>query len=177
MRGAARKRDRPTEQQREVVRETEAAKQTGALTPERTLLGLAASSALIVAACLSGLPSTSCAALAQTCGMAIDWFGVVAVVSLIMAGLLPALGRVRALFGVDWRSHSQLVVDWPVAILVVFSFLVCAGTSMSNLRISTKHCLIGTETEIPSRLHEQIPLYSIWRMEQWTHPVPVDWTK
>jgi hypothetical protein len=30
MRGAARKRDRPTEQQREVVRETEAAKQTGA---------------------------------------------------------------------------------------------------------------------------------------------------
>jgi hypothetical protein len=173
MRGAARKRDRPTEQQREVVRQVEDAKRGFELSPERTLLGLAASSALIVAACLSGLTSTSCAALAQTYGMAIDWFGSVAVLSLIMAGLLPVLGRVRALFGVNWRH--QLVIDWPVAILLLFFFMDSGGESVANLKISTKHCLIGTEAEIASRLHEQIPLYSIWRMEQIRHPV--DWTK
>jgi hypothetical protein len=50
---------------------------------ERLAIGVAAAGGLVMAACISGLPSASCAALAETYARAISVFGVTAIIALL----------------------------------------------------------------------------------------------
>ena len=72
---------------------------------DRLAIGVAAAGGLVMAACISGLPSASCTALAETCAKAIGFFGVSAFVALL--GLV-ALEHVSTELN---RGDSQESVD------------------------------------------------------------------
>lgn len=127
---------------------------------EKTLIGIAASSGLVMAACLSGLPSTTCTALAEAYGRAIVSFGA--------AALLPLALVVGGIF----LPRSR----WGFAVAAGIFFLVNVFVAAQNLALSVKHCFIaGSEAELASRLHSRIELLDIvhperWHRERWSAP-------
>jgi len=128
---------------------------------QRILIGLAASSMLITAAGLSGLPSTSCTALAETYGRAITNFGFDALAS--MSVLVFILFMQEA-----WRHRtpkSDIPRFFQIAIVLISSlviaiFMADSITGTENLNISVHHCLIGTDSKLTERLHKRVNLHS-----------------
>jgi len=140
---------------------------------ERTSTGIAVASGLLTAACISGMPTASCTALAETYGRAIVGFGTTALLGLFIVGIgiisPPALsyfrerkkqmrsrvGRINLLF----QPQTWLYAIAPT--LVVASTLLFAGSSLSasdNLKTAIEHCYFGTDAELAHRLHERIAL-------------------
>ena len=109
---------------------------------------MAAASGIVLNACLSGLPSTQCTALAQTYDYTIHGFGAVALFSLIFL-FLTQLGPV---------SRRPYPIIWTLTILVMVFFLAAASSTGQNLRTAVEHCYIGTDAELSARPHERVNL-------------------
>jgi hypothetical protein len=123
------------------------ARQRSMLSADRVLIGLAASSGIVLAACVSGLPSTNCTALVQTYNQAIHGFGSVAVLSLlfILIGSMP--------------RRPYLI--WTLAIGAIANFVLAFGASAQNLRLAVDHCYIGTDEELHARRHQRIDVFGL----------------
>ena len=117
--------------------------------PERLLFGIAASGGLVMAASIGGLPSATCAALAETYARAINGFGGLAVLSLL------AVAAIKASF-----SSSVLV-----GFIIVLALLTIASSNQ-NLHASILHCYIGSDAEIAARLHQRIELAGPFSFER-----------
>ena len=126
-------------------------REDGMLDVEHILLGVALACGVVVVACLSGLPSTTCAALAETYAQAAMEFGAVAVISLSSILLIVAL------------EYSK----WVMAPLSILLFLAVCTCHTNNLRISVIHCYTGKDAEIAAKLHEGVELLSITRPDRW----------
>jgi hypothetical protein len=129
------------------------------LDPERTLIGIAASSVLVAAACISGLPSTSCVALAETYGRTINYFGITALI------------RISGIFYLSFTNLRSRISEWFIILVTSLFFINSAFIGIDNLKISIKHCMVGTESEISSKRQERIPLYEFLGLQQWHSPV------
>lgn len=139
---------------------------------ERLGLGIAAAGGLVVTACISGLPSASCAAMAATYERAIGMFGLTALLAL-SANLIASLwsttllsASLSSIFPLVGRAAIAIPVGIPLVAAVTFLYLgAVAGTH--NLQISVKHCLVGTDAEIASRVHTPITLLGPFDWDLW----------
>ena len=113
---------------------------------DRALLGVAASCAIIIAAWLSGLPSATCAAIAETYNEAINEFGVVALVSVLSLYLV----KIRY-----FNSIRNALLG-----IMYIGFVTSALGPGGNLKRSVIYCLSGTEAEISEKIHKRIPLFA-----------------
>lgn len=140
---------------------------------ERFVIGIAAASALIVAACISGLPSASCAALVETYGRAISFFGATAFGALLtLTYQLIARWRISILEDMSQNFPSSrsirlliygyLVIGYVSLAMTIYLFVASSFAGFDNLFIATRHCSIGSDTEVASRAHQQIRLYGIF---------------
>src|SRR4051794_14117650 len=75
---------------------------------ERVLTSVVASSALIIAACVSGLSAVTCAAMAESYESAIDTFGELALLSLWTLAFVAAAARLSA--EINLRGPKGLLV-------------------------------------------------------------------
>lgn len=136
------------------------------VTAERIAIGIAAAAGLITAAAISGLPSTSCAALAETYARAITFFGLSASSALLAAGsfavapkIAKGLSRAR-LHRAIWRALGYFSLA-----LAFYLFPAAVFCSQYNLRVSVQHCYIGSDVDVTSRLHQRLKLAGVfeWR--------------
>jgi len=125
---------------------------------ERVFVGVAASSGLIVAACLAGLPSVSCTALAQTYVIAVLGFGSAAF------GAVFALG----VYTIRWRTTLPAkIVPYFYLAGVIALFFGAVLSSNYNIRIAEHTCFEGTAAELSANLHRKVPTLSpleAWRV-------------
>src|ERR1700741_1637388 len=127
---------------------------------ERIGLSIAAASGLVMAACISALPAATCAAIAETYGRAISYFGgaavfaMMAVVAVWTERTAPANPSV-----VVWGYFiAQRRFTSVVFLLGVMMFAGAIGSSILNLRKATKFCLMGPQAA--SHAHTRIPLHN-----------------
>lgn len=128
---------------------------------ERFAYGIAAASALVMAACLSGMPSTTCAAMAETYQRAIGGFGGAALAAVGMALYTTTIAPwiMRHIYHNEkppaWRNP---LVNAVLVLLVGGYFMTYAFASVYNLNLATGHCYIGEDADIAARLHRRIEL-------------------
>jgi hypothetical protein len=140
---------------------------------ERFVLALAAASGLITAAAISGLPSAQCAALADTYGVAILSFGVIAICCLLAAAALTMVESEHVIWKIPKRSARMVSRVWIVFGTLIFlyslyHFIFSAQTGQQNLRRAIQHCLVGTEAELAARRNQRIEMLNSsnwWRAE------------
>jgi hypothetical protein len=122
---------------------------------ERLAIGVAAAGGLVMAACISGLPSASCTALAETYSKAIGIFGSSAFSALLgLAVLIVAQQtflRLRLSTGYRFLGYGFLLGAF-------YFFVAGAIASGGNLREATKQCFFGSDAELSARIHQQIKL-------------------
>ena len=96
---------------------------------------IAVTSALIVAACISGLPSTTCAALAKTYNTAVYNFGFTA---LLASTLFLSCTFVSAAADSDQKKKAAHVVVIVATIVaaVIFAWAISAGIESLNRSIA-----------------------------------------
>lgn len=85
----------------------------GELTAEFGLqigLGIAASGGLLVAACVTALPTASCAALAEVYLRAIHWFGATAIMAAVLIFFAIPTRTKYQIFGFKWYFLFLLIV-------------------------------------------------------------------
>ena len=147
---------------------------------ERFAIGIAAASGLLTAACISGMPTASCTALAETYARAILAFGGTGLLALLLAMLaivMPSWAKYlseraeskqrgwKFFATIDsFQSGLRPVVTWGGLLMITFGFVSGSFSASYNLRAATKHCYFGTDAELAARLHD--------RIEQAT---PFDW--
>lgn len=119
---------------------------------ERALIGISASSALISAACISGLPSAQCTSLAQTYYLAIKGFGATSLSSIL---ILLAFNFFPAENNSGYRIRLSFIT-FVVGLCFVFVGALISGAR--NIQIAVNYCLAGPENEMTSRLHQPIEL-------------------
>ena len=116
---------------------------------EQLSIGMAAASALIVVACLSGLPSASCTAIAETYLLAITGFGTSA-----FSGIWAFMIIVRR----PVHSYSDLLANRTFLIAAFVIFLMSTMSGIHNLKIATQQCFFGESIQFQARQHERIAL-------------------
>jgi hypothetical protein len=138
----------------------------------RLSVGLAVVSGLVMAACISGLPSASCAAMVETYGRAVEGFGATAF---------------SAVLGIAVRMWLEIAPDsikvylkWAAYFLVTCScafLLLSTDASLNNIKLATLHCFVGSNGEVAERSHQRIALYSVtdWGFLK-TLVYEVDWS-
>jgi len=150
---------------------------------ERFAIGIAAASGLLTAACISGMPTASCTALAETYARAILAFGGTGLLALLLATLaivMPSWASWAEYLSEraeskqrGWQFFSAIVsfqsglrpaIIWGGLLIITFGFVSSSFSASYNLRAATKHCYFGTDAELAARLHD--------RIEQAT---PFDW--
>jgi len=134
---------------------------------ERVSVGIAAASGLLTAACISGMPTASCTALADTYGSAIVLFGLTALLALFTAACLIAMPLVVDR-NINKRAKRDAGRNWAVrlcyagiSITLLGSVYFFYSTSISgahNLLAAMQHCYFGTDAELAERLHKRIEL-------------------
>jgi hypothetical protein len=139
---------------------------------ERIVIGVAAASGLITAACISGLPSTSCTALAQTYTSSVIYFGSTALGALFTLSLIffsrPRILNVKNNGKKIWKP--ELLINFYRATvfcslaLASFLFVGSSFAGRDNLQDAARHCFQGTDIELAQRAHQQMQLES-----------PLDW--
>jgi hypothetical protein len=145
---------------------------------ERIAIGIAAASGLITAACISGLPSTSCTALVQTYTFSVVCFGSTALGALLSL-LYIYICRPRISFV---KNNSKKIMGAQLLIkcyrgalycsVAITSYLFAASSFVStqNLKDATSQCFDGSDVELAQRVHQKIKLESPFEWRPW----PVD---
>jgi hypothetical protein len=148
---------------------------------ERFAIGIAAASGLLTAACISGMPTASCTALAETYARAILAFGGAGLLALLLAALaivMPSWAswdKYLSERAESNRSGSQIfaainscqsgfrpAVIWGLLLMTTFGFVSGSLSASYNLRAATKHCYFGTDAELAARLHDRIELSTVF---------------
>lgn len=137
------------------------------LKAERLLVGMLAINGLIVVACVSGLPSSSCAAMAETYDRAVVYFGSAGVMAFLgLAGFLIHAPRWRLNL---WISYIAAAASFSV-------FMLSVNASQHNLILATKFCFSADshrsehiELRAP-RFLEWVPIFQSW--DNAGEPVP-----
>jgi hypothetical protein len=135
------------------------------LTAERILIGLAASNAVVLVACISGLPATDCTAMGQTYSAAISDFGrgaLVAFVGLCTIGLLSRNpgGSPTSLF--TFRFATVFFV-----LVAIIYFLGSAFAGEDNLNDAMKRCVLATSDNVSDHKHEPIAIRQPLGLDTW----------
>lgn len=124
------------------------------MTPDRVATVIAAFSAIVVAACLSALPSVNCAALGQTYLDAILEFGLSALLAVLAVVVTPPVTRA------SFHIHEVTIV---LASLVM---ALAVNSGISNLTSSTVYCLVGKEETLRAHAHKRVEIvtmFSFWK--------------
>lgn len=116
-------------------------------------IGISTASAIITAACISALPSASCAAMGETYGLAIGLFGMAGLSSAVAFGSIEILAI---------RESDRAIRSFQLFFLGSAYLLFLTGllTGSWNIRVATMHCLFGPDSV--TRLHDEIPLSGSW---------------
>jgi hypothetical protein len=120
---------------------------TAQISPDRVFLGIAAAGGVIVAACLSAVPSATCAAMAETYVQAINTFGGVAALSLGIVVVLPLFAERTGKPGAYFAGGMMALI-----------FLTCMGSGSQNLIHSVHYCLVENNSDLSSRQHKSIKI-------------------
>jgi hypothetical protein len=139
---------------------------------ERAFAGIAAVAGVITLACISGLPSATCAAMAQTYSIAATDLGTVSLLAL--GGVLflwPAKARYK-------ETTSQGRKGLAITFGVFFVFVgVAAGESVraarNDLRLATAYCYAGSGTDQSAHARKQIELSDPFSLI-WGRATPIE---
>lgn len=136
---------------------------------ERIAVGVAASGGLITAACISGLPSASCTAMAQTYERAIGDFGVVALISLFAVGVMVILPSIEEILKPPWPLQfiGGTLLGYGMTLLACLAFLGSALAANHNSIVAAYNCYIGTDDDLKARLHKRIQLSGPFDWKLW----------
>jgi hypothetical protein len=129
------------------------------LSPHQILLGIATASGLIIASCLSAVPSITCSAIASTYSDAIGAFGFLAIMALCYA-LLIQLNPVQ-----------DLNLSGKVTVAAVLYFVLFAVHESRNLSKSLHYCLVGSDSELSSRVHKEVKVVSPFDVLHWNQEI------
>lgn len=122
---------------------------------ERLAFGMSAASALIMVACISGLPSASCTAMAETYALAISDFGA--------AAFAAFFGAVIAVIRPRFLLRSSLPLSYFFTAIAFLIFLLSALSSAQNIKLATRQCFFVTDTQFELHQHQRISL--IWPLD------------
>jgi hypothetical protein len=133
---------------------------------------------LIAGACLSGLPSATCYALADAYTIGFLTLGSLFVLELLLGILIPFLkGLTNALtIPTDYLKVSEIMVGLGVIVLLVTSvwfLVVLADTGYGNIRRAINQCFLEHPQEKDKdSLYKRIPLYN--RNLPFSHPYTLE---
>jgi hypothetical protein len=142
---------------------------TGFALGERLAIGIAAAGGLITAACISGLPATTCTALAETYGRAINSFGLTALGGLTNLAFLYAARTHLKSMSPSHVAHQRRFIslaysalNFGVMVLAAYLFAASSFVNADNLITATNHCFVGNDAELAQRLHQHIELKQVF---------------
>jgi MFS family permease len=152
------------------------ATRTGLGTSERIAIGIAAASGLLTAACISGLPSVQCTALAETYARAIGSFGSAALDALLASVALILFEKFERYRVLRWPFCA---LGFGLLSLATYLFIAGALAGALNLKAATKHCYFNSD---PERAKQQIKLVGTddWQIifyKPWKDPLARHWSQ
>jgi hypothetical protein len=119
--------------------------------PERVIelacVGMAAASLMIVVACLSGLPSTSCMGIAQSYEEAIKWFGVASLLSILAAFS-------KKFYGMK-HPFARILIGIASGV-----FVLAIYGGVRNLDNSIDYCYVGDANTVANHLHRRTEMWN-----------------
>ena len=130
---------------------------------DRLLLFLFATTGVITVACVTGLPSATCYALADTYTIALLTLGVLFIVELLLGVFMAIL---KGITNVQSKSRTQptsgeIGVSVIVIVLLTISLwlsVVLANSGYGNIRLAINYCFLE-KSQTKDNLHDRIPLY------------------
>jgi hypothetical protein len=126
------------------------------MTAEQFCWGTAAAAGLVAAACISALPSATCAALAGTYAIAIFDFGLAAICSIYFAIAV----RMRLFETTFFRRYMYLIFAAIPGAMFVLGFV----EGFDNTKMAVPFCTVGSSSQLADRQHQKIPLTNVFGM-------------
>jgi hypothetical protein len=128
---------------------------------ERFGIGLIVGCGLIVASCISALPSTTCAAMAETYLRALLDFGSVVFIAAPCAFLT---------YKKAYRASFLFVIGRSLWCVVALDFfLLCGDASVYNLKISLQQCYFAAPVQTGTHARSRVPLAGPFDFDKLRH--------
>jgi Kef-type K+ transport system membrane component KefB len=127
----------------------------------KLVIGVAAASAIILAACITGLPAATCTAMAEAYARAIAAFGSAALVAASMFAIASE-------YFPNPKARWEVAVNTGYAMIVFVYFFCCCCAGLYNIQAATTHCFIGSGAQLAIKWHQRIPLAAPWDVGRWS---------